>query len=206
MQVSQLDEVSLLKLAAVAEAQPHRAFRVWKRLTKALMEVVEGKRDVETAFNDIQIRDCLPQHTILATTWSIDDILEYFPYGTSNDEMYEKLQELEKNLNEVAVCYGHEVISDTFGRQADNHVVVQEVWAVKDLEAGYGDIYLHEQDAIEAHGAENIFKGYSLSGGPAISSFLAEHFRSFYESKQELLKEIEMHDGLVHLVKNWRMS
>jgi len=192
----EVDQNALNELAAVARLKSHRAFAVWRKLTEALVEVIRGNRDVETAFNDIPIRDCLPQYTVLATTWSIDDLREYFPYGTPDEELYENLRKLEKRLANAAVLSGNEVIEDEFDDDIDNEVIIQVVWAVKDPETGYGDIYGDEQEAIMAHGAENIIKGFSITGGHSVRPYLEEHFRDFYDNFQELVDEIRKHDGL----------
>jgi hypothetical protein len=189
-------------LAAVAGTQTHRAFSVWRKLTQALLEVIQGTRDVETAFNNIPIRDCLPQHTILATTWSIDDLREHFPYGTSNEELYAKLLELENSFGNAAVTSGNDVIAYAFDEEVDNKVIIQDAWAAKDREAGFGHIYTDEDEAIEKHGVGNIVKGFSITGGHSVLPYIVEHFRDFYEHKHELMGDILKHDGLNILVSD----
>ncbi|MCM3130214.1 MULTISPECIES: hypothetical protein [unclassified Paenibacillus] len=191
-----------IRNAATAHTQTHPAFDVWRKLTLSLVEVIQGKRDIETAFNVISIRDCLPQHTLLATTWHIDDIRKQFPFGTSDEELYQKLLGLESSLQNVAVSSGNDVIENLAyvnDVEVDNGIVILNAWAIKNAADGYGDTFIDEKtasDAMEKYGEENIRKGFVIIGGSSISPYIEENFLGFYEHMLELMKDILKHPGM----------
>lgn len=57
-----------------------------------------------------------PAHTVPTTTWSIEDIRDRLPLGTSNEKLFDVLQGIQSSLEDVAVRYGWEVIDDNIGR------------------------------------------------------------------------------------------
>ncbi|MBJ6361761.1 hypothetical protein ACFOQM_10740 [Paenibacillus sp. GCM10012307] len=90
------------------EAQ--HVYRVLMNLGLAVSKAEQGRIPFSSVFYSIPIRDCLPEHTILATTWHIDDIREYFPEDSSDDHLFEKLREMEKAITDASVAAGWEVI------------------------------------------------------------------------------------------------
>jgi hypothetical protein len=85
-----------------------RVYQVMKKLKIAIIKAEAGKIPFAAVFNNIPLRDCLPQYTILATTWHIEDIRPKFSAGISDHELFQKLLELEKTLNTIAVENGNE--------------------------------------------------------------------------------------------------
>ncbi|RRJ54698.1 hypothetical protein EHV15_34435 [Paenibacillus oralis] len=191
------------KLATIAATNNHRAFRVWTKLTMALKDVILGQRDIEMAFNQIDIRDCLKQHTVLATTWHIDDIRDRYPFGTTDEELFDKLKSLESALSNVANISGNEVIADNCPkRETDHEVIVRTAWATRNGETSYGDIYTDEGVALTDHPADDIVKGYIITGGSSIEQFIKKNFLEFYEDKRELMATILRFPDMVDLIKD----
>lgn len=191
------------KLAAVASTNNHRAFQVWAKLTMALKEVILGQRDIETAFNQIDIHDCVKQHTVIATTWHIDDIRGRYPFGTSDEELFDQLKSLESSLNNVAVISGQDVIEDNCPEEAaDNEVLIQAAWANREDEVNYGDISTDEGAIRSNHPKAVIVKGYIISGGSSIQQFIENNFLEFYEDKRELMAMILRFPGMAELVED----
>lgn len=190
------------ELSAIASAINHRAFRVWKNLTMALKEVVLGQRDIETAFNQIDIRDCVKQHQIVATTWHIDDIRDRYPFGTSDKELFDELRKFERVLSNLAVSSGHDVIADSCTVKANNEVYIQEAWAVRYGEKSFASITTVEEEIRIHHPGAEIVKGYTITGGSSIEQFIEENFLAFYEDKQDLMETILNFPGMNELVED----
>jgi hypothetical protein len=91
-----------------------RIYRVLQKLMAGIHKAEAGKIPFAAVFNDIPIRDCLPQHTVLATTWHIDDLRDRFPKGTSKKKLFTELQRIERGLNDEAVRGGWDVIENEF--------------------------------------------------------------------------------------------
>jgi hypothetical protein len=195
------------KLATIAATNNHRAFQVWTKLTMALKDVILGQRDIETAFDQIDIRDCTKQHMVLATTWHIDDIRNRYPFGTTNEELFDTLKSLENGLSNVATISGNELIADNCPEEEDDHeVLVQAAWATRDGETGYGDIYTDKDEALAEHSADDIVKGYIITGGSSIEQFIEKNFLEFYENKQEMMAAILRFPDMVGLVEDLSLN
>lgn len=84
------------------------AYRVLSLLQDAIGQAEQGKRSWDAIFNDIPIRDCLAQYTVLATTWHIDDIRDRFPKNTTDEELFDTLRGLQNGLSNGAVLTGND--------------------------------------------------------------------------------------------------
>jgi hypothetical protein len=200
--VSVVQQSDIERIFAQAQTNTHRAFRVWMKLTDALFQVIDGKRHPDAAFDEIAIRDCLSRYDVLATTWNIDDIRDHMPFYKTDEDLYSELLDLESGLNNVAVSTGNEVIADHFPADLDQEVLIMKAWAVKDGQAGYGNIYTDEDEAREEHTDEELLDGFTISGGESIRDFVEDKFRDFYESKEELLEEINQIQGMTEHVND----
>lgn len=189
----------VVKVAEAASIKTHRAYNVWRQLTQSLVEVIKENRDIETAFNAIAIRDCLPQHTILATTWEIEDLRDHSPYGTSDEELYGRLLEIGSTLANVAIVSGNDAIADTY-YDINNLILIKNAWAFNDSETEILKIYEEKDDAINEHGDENLIFGFVLWGGHSVSPYIEKHFKNFYEGKQELMNEVLNHPDMSRLI------
>lgn len=56
-----------------------------------------------------------PEDCVAAVMWSIDDIRDYFPIGTSDEELLQKLREVESGLKNRMIEAGWEVLDFSFG-------------------------------------------------------------------------------------------
>lgn len=198
VQIEDVNFVNLVRQAAVSE---HRAFRVWRKLTYALSEIVQGERDIETAFNQIDIRDCVRQFMIAPTTWDIEDIRSKFPYGTSDKELFKKLKELEGSFHHNSVEAGNDVIDYCIKEEVDNEVIIKDAWTFLTLE-GFGKVYSSEFYIFNDYPREQIIRGYTIAGGTSIRDFIEENFHGFYASKQELMEAISRYPGMNELVND----
>lgn len=89
-----------------------RIYRVLEKLMEGIHKAEAGKIPFSAVFNGISIRDCLPQYTVLATTWNIDDLRDRYPKGTSDKMLFAELQRIEHRLTDAAVRSGREVIEN----------------------------------------------------------------------------------------------
>lgn len=205
--ITSQDVEKLVAHAAIAATNNHRAFHVWTKLTMALKDVIHGQRDIETAFDQIDIRDCVKQHMVLATTWHIDDIRDRYPFGTTDDELFDTLKGLESSLSNVAVISGQDEIADNCPEEeADHKVIVQAAWATHDGEKGYGDIYPYEDEALSEHPVDDIVKGYIITGGSSMEQYIEKKFLEFYEDKQELYATILRFPDMVDLIEDQSLN
>ena len=99
---------------AKKDKDAERVYRVLQKLIEGIQKAESGKIPFAAVFNDIPIRDCLPQYTVLATTWHIDDLSDRFPEGTSKAKLFAELQRIERALNDAAVRSGWDVIENEF--------------------------------------------------------------------------------------------
>lgn len=99
---------------AEKDKDAERVYRVLMKLMESIHKAEAGKIPFAAVFNGIPLRDCLAQHTVLATTWSIDDLRDRFPKRTSNKKLFAELQRIERELNDAAVRGGWEVIENEF--------------------------------------------------------------------------------------------
>jgi len=193
-------DVNFEDLVRTAAASDHRAFRVWRDLTYALNEIVQGKRDIETAFNQIDIHDCVKQYTIVPTTWNIDDIIHKFPYGTSQEELFAKLLELKEAIKNNTLEAGRDAIEYGIEEEVDNEVIILKAWGTLS-EEGY-EIYSSESDIAHDYPNERFINGFMITGGSSIRSFIEDNFQIFYESKEELMKDISKYPGMSLLLRD----
>lgn len=110
----QMFEKQRRRQLAVKDKDAERVYRVLQKLMLGIHKAEAGKIPFAAVFNDIPIRDCLPHHTILATTWHIDDIRDRFPKGTSDKKLFAELQRIERKLQDAAVSGGWDVIENEF--------------------------------------------------------------------------------------------
>lgn len=87
-----------------------RVYRVVEKILEGVKQAEAGKIPFSAVFNNIPIRDMLPQYMIIPTTWHIDDLRDYVEGDVSDDELFEKLKSMERALREGAVQGGLEVI------------------------------------------------------------------------------------------------
>jgi hypothetical protein len=102
------------QLLADKDKDAARVYRVLQQLMEGIHKAEAGKIPFAAVFNGIPIRDCLPQYTVMATTWNIDDIRDRLPRGTSKEELYAELQRIERGLTDAAIRGGWDVIYNEF--------------------------------------------------------------------------------------------
>jgi hypothetical protein len=94
-----------------ANADRQRVYSVYRKLLGAILKAEASEISFAAVFNEIPIRDCLGQYTVLATTWHIEDIQDRYPKGTSDEELFQILLEQESALSDVAVSSGNDWIA-----------------------------------------------------------------------------------------------
>lgn len=96
------------KKQACFDTDRSRVLHVYHQIRCAITEAEAGRIPFSAVFNHIAIRDCLPQYTVIATTWHIEDIRDRFPPSMPDDELFVILQEQARALENMAVRGGHE--------------------------------------------------------------------------------------------------
>lgn len=72
-----------------------------------IVKLVEKNKEVfQSSF--IQIHE--PKDSIAPVVWSIDDVRNYFPEGTSDEIIQEGFEEIEKSMKESMISIGWETI------------------------------------------------------------------------------------------------
>ncbi|TVX85545.1 hypothetical protein [Paenibacillus agilis] len=89
------------------------------QLEDYLQKADNGEMFHSDILSRIGLRKFIPKHTVLATTWHIDDIRDRFPSSTTDDALYDALSEIEAALSDAAVREGWEVISLLIGAEHD---------------------------------------------------------------------------------------
>ncbi|MFB8378096.1 hypothetical protein [Paenibacillus taichungensis] len=94
----------------VGEPDRDRAYRVLQTIQNSIRAAEAGEIPFSQVFNRLDLRDCLPEHTVLATTWHIDDLDDELGcLNLSPDELFGHLQAM--GLDEAACRAGWECIS-----------------------------------------------------------------------------------------------
>lgn len=99
-----------MEVVQAIDADSARVYEVFYKLKHAIHLAESGKIKFAAVFDSLPIRSFLPQYTVLATTWHVDDIRDRFSNETTDEALFETLQKLESGLNNVAVSSGQEWI------------------------------------------------------------------------------------------------
>lgn len=93
------------------EVSKKRAYGVFNKLSENIKRAEIGEISFDEVFHNIPIRDCLAKHMIIATTWHIEDIRSLFPNSLSDDELFEKLEDMQDGITDDAVASGWDAIN-----------------------------------------------------------------------------------------------
>ncbi|NEZ44421.1 hypothetical protein [Paenibacillus alvei] len=96
-------------------SERENAYDVLAKLQAQIRRAEDGKIKFSQVFNAIDYRQCLPEFTIVPTSWRIDDIRDRFPSDTTDEVLYEALEGIERHLESASIYIGWEVISDNIG-------------------------------------------------------------------------------------------
>lgn len=83
-----------------------------EKINSFVTKASDGEIPFESIYEHIQLREFLPETTVLATTWSIEDLREKFSEGTDDQDLIFALKDLSGALTLAAVISGQEVIAD----------------------------------------------------------------------------------------------
>ncbi|MVP02151.1 hypothetical protein [Paenibacillus lutrae] len=87
-----------------------RVYSVLKTIMEGIHKAENGLIPFAAVFNGLRIRDCLPEHTVLGSTWHISEIRDKFPTGTTDKELFSELRNINGRLTDAAISSGREVI------------------------------------------------------------------------------------------------
>lgn len=90
-------------------ADRDRVYRVLQTIQQSIQDAEEGKISFSQVFNRLDIRHCLPEYTVLPTTWHIDDLeVELGTLNLSPDELFDHLKAM--SLEDAAIRAGWDCI------------------------------------------------------------------------------------------------